>query len=71
MRHHLQQFSIESVVLSCVIDASEERYVATMDIPGAFIHADMDESFTMRFDGMMAELMVKVCPSIYRNTSPQ
>ena len=31
--------AIESVMLSCVIDAQEKRDVATIDIPGAFMHA--------------------------------
>jgi hypothetical protein len=35
--------AIESVMLSCVIDASEGRDVATVDIPGAFMQADMDD----------------------------
>jgi hypothetical protein len=35
--------SIESIMLSCVIDAKEGRHVATANIPGAFMQADMDE----------------------------
>ena len=29
-------------VLTCIIDALEKRYVATTDIPGEFMQADMD-----------------------------
>jgi hypothetical protein len=35
--------AIEAVMLSCVIDAEEERDVAIIDIPGAFMQVDMDE----------------------------
>ena len=35
---------IESVMISCTIDAKEGRDVATVDIPGAFMQADMDET---------------------------
>jgi hypothetical protein len=40
--------AIESVMLSCVIDAMERRDVATVDIPGAFMQADMDIPRTHR-----------------------
>eukprot|EP00957_Ditylum_brightwellii_P184341 14041164-Ditylum_brightwellii.AAC.1 len=33
----------EALMLSCLIDAMEGRDVATVDIPGAFMQADMDE----------------------------
>jgi hypothetical protein len=35
--------AIESVMLSANIDAMEERDVASVDIPGAFMQADIDE----------------------------
>ena len=36
--------AIESVLISCTIDAFENREVAVCDIPGAFMQADMDWS---------------------------
>jgi hypothetical protein len=30
-------------MISCIIDAKENRDVATLDIPGAFMQVDMDE----------------------------
>jgi hypothetical protein len=53
-------------MLSCVIDATEKRDVATVDIPGAFMQADMDELVHMRLEGTMAELLVKLDPKLYR-----
>jgi hypothetical protein len=35
--------AIELVMLSATIDAMEERDVATLDIPGAFMQADIDK----------------------------
>jgi len=42
---------VESLFLSCVIDAEEGRDVAKCDIPGAFMQADMDEVVYMRLSG--------------------
>ena len=57
--------AIESVMLSCVIDAKESRDVATVDIPGAFMLADMDDKVFMKLEGKMAELLVQLDPDQY------
>jgi hypothetical protein len=51
--------AIESVMLSATIDAMEERDVATVDIPGAFMQADIDEVVHVKFEGEIAEMLVK------------
>eukprot|EP00957_Ditylum_brightwellii_P056140 4256399-Ditylum_brightwellii.AAC.1 len=53
-------------MLSCILDAQEGRAVATCDIPGAFMQADMDEVVHMKLKGTMAELLVKLDPGMYR-----
>jgi hypothetical protein len=58
--------AIESVMLSCVIDAKEKRDVATVNIPGAFLQADMDDTVHMVLEGTMAELLVKLDPKLYQ-----
>jgi hypothetical protein len=58
--------SIESLMLSCVIDAAENRDVATVDIPGAFMQAEMDNLVHMCLEGKMAELHVRIDPKLYR-----
>jgi hypothetical protein len=58
--------AIESLMLSCIIDAKEHRDVATVDIPGAFMHTDMDEDIYMKIDGKMAELLSEINAS-YRS----
>lgn len=53
-------------MLSCVIDAKECQDVATANIPGAFMWADMDNVVHMKLEGTMAELLVKIDPGLYR-----
>ena len=57
--------SIEAVMISAVIDALEERDMATVDIPGAFMQADIDEVVHVKFEGEIAEmLLVKLDPKL-------
>ena len=56
----------ESVILSCAIDAKEGRKVMTVDVPGAFMHADIDELVHVKFEGELAELLMKVDEKLYR-----
>jgi hypothetical protein len=58
--------AIESVLLSATIDAMEERDVATVDIPGAFMQADIDEVIHVKFEGEIAEMLVRMDPKLYR-----
>jgi hypothetical protein len=58
--------AIESVMLSCTIDAHEGRNVATADIPGAFMQTDMDGTVHMMLEGKMAELLARLDPKLYR-----
>jgi Reverse transcriptase (RNA-dependent DNA polymerase)/Zinc knuckle len=57
---------IESVMLSCLIDAVERRDVATADVPGAFMQADIDEDVYIRLSGPLARLLTKVDPGLYK-----
>ena len=57
--------ALESVLLTSIIDAHENRDVAVVDIPGAFLQADQDKDVWVLFDGTLAELMVKMSPEIY------
>ena len=54
---------VESLFLSCIIDALEGRNVVTMDIPGAFMQADIDELIHVKLVGELADLLIKVDPS--------
>ncbi len=48
------------------IDAKENREVVTINIPGAFLHADNEDYVIMKMVGTLAELMVKTKPKMYR-----
>jgi hypothetical protein len=50
---------IESVMLTSVIDI-EERDVATVDIPGAFLQADMDEILYVRMTDNMVNILSNI-----------
>ncbi len=52
--------------LTSTIDAKENREVVTIDIPGAFLHVDNEDYVIMKMVGMLAELMVKTNPKMYR-----
>ena len=53
-------------MLSCTIDAKENRDVGIIDIPNAFMQVDMDDTVHMKLEGNMAELLVKIDPKLYR-----
>ena len=60
---------LESVMITSTIDAKENRDVAIVDIPNAFVQTDMEdgERVVMKLRGKLAELLVKVAPEVYRN----
>ena len=57
--------STEALFMSCTIDATEERDVATVDILGMFMQSDMEGEVDMRLEGTMAELFTKLDPKSY------
>jgi Reverse transcriptase (RNA-dependent DNA polymerase) len=57
--------AVESVLISCTMDAHEERDVAIVDIPGAFMQVDMEGIVHLRIDGPMADLLIRLDPEYY------
>ena len=55
----------ESVFLTAVIDALEGWDVAIVDVPGAFMQADMDEMVHVRFTGEMVEILLNIDYNMY------
>jgi hypothetical protein len=53
-------------MLLATIDAMEGRDFATVDIPGAFMQADIDEVVHVQFEGEMAEMLVRMDRKLYR-----
>jgi hypothetical protein len=56
----------KSVMPSATIYAMGERYVTIVEIPGAFIQADIDEVVNIKFEGKIAEMLVRMDLKIYR-----
>ena len=57
--------SVEALMLSCIIDAYENRDVATVDVPGAFLQTAMDDLVYMTIRGDAARQLVKANPDKY------
>ena len=51
-------------MLTSTIDALEGRDVAVVDIPGAYLSADMDDEVHIVFRGALAEMMVAANPAL-------
>lgn len=57
----------ESLFITVSIAAKEERDIAVMDIPGAFLQTDLEENnIHIKLQGRMAELLAMIDPSLYR-----
>ena len=56
----------EAVMLTATIDALEGRDVTVVDIPGAYLSADMDDEVQNVFIGTLAEMMVEDNSALYR-----
>ena len=56
----------KSVMPLCAVNAMEARDFATVDLPGAFMQADMEDTVHMKLEGKMAELLVRIDPKLYR-----
>jgi hypothetical protein len=49
-----------------MIKESEKYDIATVDIPGAFLQADMDEIVHMKITGTMVDMLVQLQSSKYK-----
>ena len=64
--------ALESLIVSLLIDAYEERDVGTYDVPGAYLHAKLlpradNERVLMRLTGDFVGIMCKVNPEHEKN----
>jgi hypothetical protein len=63
--------ALESIMLTAIVDAKEDRDVMTADIPNAFIQAELpnlgpdDERVIMKITGVLVELLVNMSPEVY------
>lgn len=61
--------SLAGLILTCIIDEYENRDVAPVDLPGAFLQTKMPENeddVYIMLDGRMAELLAKISPDTYQ-----
>jgi hypothetical protein len=66
----LPTVATESVILTSVIDAVEERETAIIDIPNAFIQTvvtDKEKRVIIRLRSMLVDMLVKIAPAIYQD----
>jgi hypothetical protein len=63
--------SLESIFLTAIVDAKEQRDVMSADIPNAFIQANMpetkdgEERVIMKITGVLVELLLEIDPGKY------
>ena len=60
---------IEAMMLTCTIEAKEGRLFAVTDIPGAFLHTNMDQDVHMILEGEIAKLIIRLEPTLYRKST--
>ena len=58
---------LESIMLTSVIDTTEDRYVANIDIPNLFIHIPIDRKhgenkITLKIKGLLVDMLVHMNP---------
>jgi hypothetical protein len=61
--------TMESVLLSYIIDAKEERDVAVVDILNAFIQTRVEDEKDMAFikiRGILVDILVEIAPYVYK-----
>ena len=58
----------ESVLLTCIVDAEEEREVAVVDIPNAFVQTrveDEKDRVHIKIRGVLVDILVAIAPEVY------
>ncbi len=60
----------EAVMLTCVIDAQEDRDIAVVDIPNAFVQTVVDEEdaehhVIVCIRGPLVDILVSIAPDVY------
>ena len=55
--------SNDALLMTMLIDAWEDRDVATADVGGAYLHADMDNYTLLNLEGVLVDIMCNVNPT--------
>ena len=64
--------SLESIILTSVIDCKEARDVMVIDVPNAFIQAELPtgpniEKVCMKITGVLVDYLLAIAPDVYSN----
>ena len=59
--------STEAVFLTAMIDAMEDQNVAVLDVPGAFMQAEIDELVHVQFTGAMVNMLLQIDHEMYKD----
>jgi hypothetical protein len=62
--------STDSIIITSVIDAKQERDVMTADVPNAFVQTEInpsDEKVIMKIRGVLVDMLVEMSPEIYQD----
>jgi hypothetical protein len=62
--------AMESVLLSCIIDAEEERDVAVVDIPNTFVQTRVENEkdiACIKIRGILVDILVEIAPDVYKS----
>ncbi len=60
----------EAILLSCIIDAEEERDVTVINIPNAFIQTrveDKEDMAIIKIHGVLMDFLVQIARDIYKS----
>ena len=60
---HSPTVSTEAMFITAMFDAMENRDVAIVDIPGAFMQAEIDELINIKLEGELVDLIVRIDPT--------
>jgi hypothetical protein len=60
----------EAILLLCIIDAKEERDVAVINIPNAFIQMQVEDKEDMaiiKISGVLINIHIQIAPNVYKS----
>ena len=58
----------ESVVITGVVEAKQQRHVITLDIPNAFVQTPVPQGkdkIIMKIRGILVDILMELCPGVY------
>jgi hypothetical protein len=66
----LPTITTEAILLSCIINAKEERDVTIINIPNVFIHMlveDEEDMAIIKIRGVLVDILIQIAPKVYKS----